>query len=136
MIEALLTAAGLPLDGVQAHLPGFVLAFRGEQGAGVAGIERHGVHGLLRSVAVRADQRGQGTGQALTSEMIRRAREAGLERLVLLTTTADGFYSRFGFSCLAREDLPPCVFASPGLQGACPASAVVMQLTLNAGVSR
>lgn len=129
-IETLLTGAGLPLDGLQAHLPGFVLAEQDGAVLGVAGMEQHGPHGLLRSVAVREDQRGQGVGQALTSEMIRRAREAHLESLVLLTTTAEGFFPKFGFRRITREALPPSVFASPQLQGLCPASAGVMQLPL------
>lgn len=130
LIEDLLTAVALPLEGVQAHLTGFVLALRDEEILGVAGIERYGPHGLLRSVAIRADQRGLGTGQALTGELIRRARDAGLSNLFLLTTTAEGFFPKLGFIPLKRGDLPAGLTASQELQGVCPASAVVMQLVL------
>ncbi|MBV9947898.1 MAG: GNAT family N-acetyltransferase, partial [Myxococcales bacterium] len=45
----------------------------------------------------------------------------------LLTTTADSFFPRFGFQHIAREDVPPELRASRELQGACPASAIVME---------
>ncbi|WP_019009359.1 arsenic resistance N-acetyltransferase ArsN2 [Deinococcus aquatilis] len=136
VIETFLRTAALPLEGVEAHLSGFVLALRGQEVVGVAGTERYGAHGLLRSVTVRVDQRGQGTGQALTSELIRRARDAGLSSLFLLTTTAERFFPMFGFVPITREDLPPGLLASRELQGVCPASAVVMHLALQAGVLR
>lgn len=130
VIEALLTAAGLPLEGVRDHLAGFVLARRGSEVVGTAALERHGRHALLRLVAVRGDQRGTGLGQALAKERIRQAREEELDSLVLLTTTAEGFFPRFGFTRIAREEVPPSLLASRELQGVCPASSVILRLDL------
>ncbi|UQN09421.1 arsenic resistance N-acetyltransferase ArsN2 [Deinococcus sp. QL22] len=139
VIETLLRAAALPLEGIEAHLPGFVLAHRDQEVVGLAGTERYGAYGLLRSVTVRSDQRGQGKGQALTSELIRRAHDAGLSGLFLLSTAAERFFPKFGFTPITRGDLPPGLFASQELQGVCPASAVVMHLALQptqAGIPR
>ena len=132
-IEALLSGAHLPLAGIHDHLHRCLLAVQASEVVAMASTERHAQHGLLRSVAVRDDQRGTGLGQALVQEMIRQAGEEGLESLVLLTTTAEHFFPRFGFIRISRDDLPQSVFASQELQGACPASAVVMQLPLRQG---
>ena len=90
---ALLAAAGLPTAGVAEHFPErFLVASDPTSGdlAALAGVEVHGVYGLLRSVAVGADARGQGLGQALSAAAVDRARREGLRELFLLTTTADG----------------------------------------------
>lgn len=129
-IRALLTAANLPLDGVTDHLANFTLAFSGDVLVGAAAIEPHGTTGLLRSVAVREDHRGHGLGKTLTTRMIERARRHEFASLVLLTTTAEHFFARFGFQRIDRARLPEPLFASEELQGACPASATVMRLDL------
>ncbi|GGL14290.1 arsenic resistance N-acetyltransferase ArsN2 [Deinococcus radiotolerans] len=130
ILEALLIAAELSLEGVHAHLADFVLAVQGDDVLGVAGLEQYGPHGLLRSVAVRADHQGFGLGLALTREMIERATAGELETLTLLTTTAAGFFPKLGFRPVTRDALPAALQASSQLQGGCPSSAVVLQLAL------
>lgn len=130
---ALLAAAGLPTAGVAEHFPGCFLVAR-DPASGVlvalAGVEVHGAYGLLRSVAVREDGRGQGLGREIGAAAIDLARGRGLRALFLLTTTADGFFPRLGFARVSREELPAELGASEELRGACPASAVVMRLRL------
>ena len=133
VMEALLIAAELSLDGVQAHFADFVLAVQGDEVLGVAGLERYGPHALLRSVAVRADHQGRGIGQALARAMIERATVAGLETLTLLTTTAADFFPKLGFRPVTRDALPAALQASSQLRGMCSASATVMHLTLRHG---
>ena len=48
----LLRGARLPVDGVSEGWPGFVVAESAGRIVGVAGLERYGRYGLLRSVAV------------------------------------------------------------------------------------
>ena len=50
----------------------------------------------------------------------------GLTPLYLLTTTAEDFFPRFGFSRITRQEVPESVRASVEFRSACPASAVVM----------
>jgi amino-acid N-acetyltransferase len=127
-VAALLTSANLPLDGAEAHLDGFLLAFCGGRLAGVAGLERYGSSGLLRSVAVT--ERGTGLGQELVRRLIDRATAEGLTSIVLLTTTAADYFPRFGFGKIARQDVPLAVQESVEFKSACPASATVMELPL------
>ena len=68
-IAELLTRAKLPLDGAEAHLPGFILAFRGEHLIGCAALERYGATALLRSVAVTASERGTGLGDRKSTRL-------------------------------------------------------------------
>jgi len=129
-IRALLESCKLPLAGAEEHLDGFLLATVAEPIIGCAGIERHGDAALLRSCAVDADHRGQGVGIALATRAIALAKEFGIRHLVLLTTTAVDFFPRFGFTRIAREQMPVSLRDSEEFRSACPASASVMQLEL------
>jgi amino-acid N-acetyltransferase len=129
-IERLLLDRDLPVSGAHEHLDGFLVSSDGSVVTGCAVIERYRDIGLLRSVAVTGDIAGRGLGTALVEASIERARRLGLRGLYLLTTTAAGFFPRFGFERISRESLPPSLGASEELRGACPASAVAMRLTL------
>ena len=129
-IARLLHDSGLPIAGADAHLDGFLLATRNGRLLGSAALERYGAAALLRSVAVAAEARRAGLGRALVEAAIARARDAGIETLVLLTETAPQFFPRFGFRPISRDDVPDVVRASEEFRGACCASAVVMRLDL------
>lgn len=130
-IGGLLAASSLPLDGAREHLGGFVVAVRGGALVGCAAVERYRNVGLLRSVAVASSEKGKGSGAALVSRCIADAREAGIEALVLLTTTAELYFPRFGFDVIDRAAAPDGVRESAEFRGACPASATVMRLVLS-----
>lgn len=121
-LAALLVRHGLPLDGFRAD---DATVAESDDGAllGLAALERYDGAALLRSVAV-ADA-GNGVGAALVRYLLGQADAEG-RRVVLLTTTADGYFPRFGFSVVERADVPASVHASEEFQSACPASAVVM----------
>ncbi|XXF77934.1 arsenic resistance N-acetyltransferase ArsN2 [Myxococcaceae bacterium GXIMD 01537] len=125
-VEALLSDAGLPRQGVAAHLTHFVVAERAGVLVAAAGVERYETSGLLRSVVVDAAQKGIGVGAALVRRLIEKADAEGLHALFLLTTTAADYFPRFGFARIDRAQLPGELHASEELRGACPASAVVM----------
>lgn len=131
-VEALLTASGLPLDGVHDALPCFVVAEDAGDIVGVAGIEACGVAGeyaLLRSVAVAPSWQKRGLGRALVTRTIAEAEARGAKALYLLTTTAEHYFPTFGFHTTARDSVPADVRATAEFQGACPASATVMVRT-------
>ncbi len=129
-IEALLHAHQLPLAGAREHLAHFIVADIAGRVAGCIGLERYGADALLRSAAVADEMRGHGVGSALVHALIHQAQRSGVQRLILLTTTADGYFPRFGFSTIDRAAVPGAVKASIEFQGACPTSAVVMGLNL------
>jgi predicted GNAT family N-acyltransferase len=60
--------------------------------------------GRIGRMAVLKEWRGQGVGAALLRALLDRARERGLEKVVLhAQKQAMGFYLRFGFSALGEE---------------------------------
>lgn len=130
-VVALLQESSLPVAGVAENFPSFLVA-RAKDGrlTGCIGLEVYGDVGLLRSLAVASSERGSGLGTKLVSGLFDLARSKGVETLYLLTTTAEGYFPRFGFERLSREEADPKLEASAELRGACPASAILMRRTL------
>ena len=128
----LLQRAGLPTDGVSgAALSHFVIAESEGRPIGVVGLEIYRESALLRSAAVEESWRGSGVGRALVDRALAMTKEHGIHDVFLLTTTAEDYFPRFGFACIARESVPEAVKASAEFQGACPSSAVVMRKTMS-----
>jgi len=122
----LLTQHGLPHAGLADHL-GATLAAR-DAGAvvGSVALEHYGDVALMRSLAVAPARRGQGLGRQLVAAAIERARQLGVRQLYLLTTTAEGYFPRFGFRRITRAEVAPAAQASAEFTGACPDSAIIM----------
>jgi amino-acid N-acetyltransferase len=111
----LLTEVNLPHEGVSEHISSFSIARNADNRlVGCAGLERYGRLALLRSVAVSPDNQHTGLGSKLTTELLNDALEAGVEEVVLLTTTARDFFARrFGFTEADRADYDKRLAASP-----------------------
>jgi amino-acid N-acetyltransferase len=129
-IADLVTASGLPLDGLEPHLGSAIVARESDGIVGCAALELYGHDALLRSVAVAPAKRGYGVGLALTAACIELARRHGVRAMWLLTETAADFFPRFGFEHATRDAVPAPVRASVEFTSACPASATVMRLLL------
>jgi amino-acid N-acetyltransferase len=129
-VTTLLSDLALPAEGVEEWLDQFWLADHNGQVVGVAGMERYGDSGLLRSVAVAAEWRGSGLGRALVDRVLDEGHRAGVRDVYLLTTTAEQYFPRLGFACIARDQVPGKVQSSVEFTSACPASAVAMRKTL------
>jgi amino-acid N-acetyltransferase len=94
---------------------------------GVAGLELYGDDGLLRSVAVDVDYRGQGLAKALVEAALERAALVGLRSVYLLTTTAGDYFARHGFAGCPREAAPPAIRESWEFKSGCPSTAALMK---------
>ena len=125
-VESLLTASDLPTDGVRDNFSAFVVADDNGAIAGAIGLEKYGSVALLRSAVVAPDHRGTGVGRKLVEQLLERAEEAGVDELYLLTTTAEKYFPRFGFTRTTRATVPEAVKASAEFRGACPDTAIVM----------
>lgn len=97
---------------------------------GVAGLEVHGEDGLLRSVAVDADYRGQGLATSLVDAALERAKILNLRAVYLLTTTARDYFARREFVDCARETAPAAVRESWEFRAGCPSTAAFMKRTV------
>jgi len=129
-ITALLDGASLPTGGLTEHLGTFLVAERNQDILGAIGLESYGDSGLLRSAVVDAAFRNEGIGSSLYSELLVLARTAGMRKLLLLTTTAEEYFRRKGFQVIDRAKVEGPITQSEEFRGACPESAVCMELLL------
>lgn len=129
-VTALLRETGLPTAGVAESLPHFLVAEHEGEMVAVAGLELYGSSGMLRSVAVHPTWRGSGLARQLIDRLLADAQQRGIQDIYLMTTTAEHYFPRFGFACIARTDVPGAVKESVEFREACPASALVMRKTL------
>ncbi len=132
-VRALLERCGLPTGDLQAsHLEQFLLCRVGGRLAGTVGLEVLGDVGLLRSLAVAPEFRGRRLGHALWTRLRDEAPRSGIRQLYLLTTTADGLFSTWGFGRVARDVVPDAVRATTEYSALCPSTATVMTIDLTA----
>jgi len=136
-IRALLERSNLPVKDL--HQGGLTRFFGVEADgelAGVIGLESHGGAGLLRSLAVSPQRRGQGLGQALVAHLERVARREGVTDLWLLTTTAEPFFKVLGYRAAPREEAPEGIRNSSEFRDICPSTAACMHRHLGAAEQR
>lgn len=129
-IVSLLERSRLPRAEIERHLDMAVVAREGARIVGCAAVERYGTAGLLRSVAVERERRGQGLGIRLTEAALDLARGRGLQTAYLLTETAATFFPKVGFRTIARAEVAPAVQQSVEFTTACPESAQAMMKDL------
>ena len=132
-VEKLLTQNELPIDGVRDNFSSFVVADDRGVITGAIGLEKYGSVALLRSAVVSTDHRGSGIGRKLVEQLLERAKEDGVDEVYLLTTTAEKYFPKFGFTRTTRAAVPDAVKASAEFRGACPDTAIVM--TRHVGVT-
>jgi arsenite methyltransferase len=121
-VNALLTSENLPSVRI-GELEDALTAMLDGQIVGFIATERYGNVVLLRSAVVDAAHRGHGLGSRLTEEILDLAKRRGVMRAFLLTTTADGYFTRFGFEAIDRADVPASIRSSAEFTSLCPESA-------------
>ena len=126
----LLGSASLPTLGVAQHLQNFLVAEQGGTIIGAIGLEVYGNTALLRSAVVTPDLQNKGIGDMLYQHNLEHARRLGVQRLILLTNTAEGYFARRGFRRIDQKSLTGLVTSSVEFTGACPSHAACMELYL------
>lgn len=124
-VERLLERAGLPTDDLDEAALSVAVGPDGSR-VGCGGIQPLDGVGLLRSVVVHPERRGEGHGSAIVGALESEAHEAGLDRLYLLTTDAADFFAGLGYERVGREGVPPEIKGSRQFADLCPSSATVM----------
>jgi amino-acid N-acetyltransferase len=130
-VVALLRQAGLPTeDFADAALSVWVLAPDGVV-AGAVALEGGGSETrLLRSLVVSPVHRRSGHAQALVAYAEGEARRQGVEQVIVLTETAQGFFERLGYVPIERSAAPRLVQQSAEFRHLCPVSAVCLAKSL------
>jgi amino-acid N-acetyltransferase len=131
-VLSLLQESHLPKEGVKEHFGHFLVAVDAmEKIVGAIGLEQYpDGTALLRSACVEASLQNSGIGSLLHAELLERARRSGTRRIILLTTTAEKYFERKGFRRIPRSAIAGPVTESAEFVGACPESAVCMELPL------
>ena len=85
----------------------------------------------LRGQVLGVYLRGDGVMEdRLVEVLLSRAAKAKIAEIYLLTTSAEDYFPRFGFTRTQRSVVPEGLKASAEFQGACPDTATVMSRTL------
>jgi amino-acid N-acetyltransferase len=98
-----------------------------ERTIGTVGLEIFEDCALLRSVSVVKEEQGKGYGKYINEEIEKYVKEAGINCLYLLTTTAKDFFNKQGYCVISREEAPASVKQTAEFTSLCPASAVIMK---------
>jgi arsenate reductase len=131
-LRTALAAEGLPSDDLPTDdlaEPGrcfYAYASLAGEALGYGGFELYGGDALIRSIVVPAAARSCGIGRNLVALLLYRAYEAGARRAYLLTNSAAPFFTRLGFSPIARDAAPAAIRATRQAATLCPASATLM----------
>ena len=123
----LLRICKLPYQDIQLKNNLFI-SYHNEDGKmiGSGGLEFYSSYALLRSVAVDETLRGKSIGKKIVEDLLLRARARTIREVYLLTETAHDYFTKRGFSDIARENVPNEVKASTEFSSVCPVSASVM----------
>ena len=122
----LLAQANLLTDDLPAELSTFLLAHEDDILVGAAGLDLVGDMGLLRSVAVAPDHRGQYLGHTLVEGVQEAALAHDFIDIYLLTTTAEPFFEQLGYERIDHDNVPESIAQTRQYRELCPDSAVVM----------
>lgn len=99
----------------------------GDTVIGTVGLEIFEDCALLRSVSVVKEQQGKGYGKFMNDAIEKYVKDAGINCLYLLTTTAKDFFEKQGYCVISSEDAPVSIKQTSEFTSLCPSSAVVMK---------
>lgn len=128
-INKLLSENGLTTSGVRENLSNFLVT-ECKEVVGVIGMEFAGQGAMLRSMAISQEVRKRGLATVLVNRSLKIARDAGMKSIYILTNTAEGFASRWGFYKIQRSEIPADLMESSALNSFCPSSSICMKLDL------
>jgi amino-acid N-acetyltransferase len=132
-ILKLLTDAELPTDDLTEELlQTFLVAYNSDHKViGTIGMQTFEEGGLLRSLVVDPNYRGQGLGQSLIDAMEANAQDQDIDHVYLLTQTIDEYLKGLGYYEFPRQNVPDPILQTQEFQGLCPDSAVCMAKDLS-----
>jgi UDP-N-acetylmuramate: L-alanyl-gamma-D-glutamyl-meso-diaminopimelate ligase len=118
-VKAILDRVGLPYPDLEAHLDDLLALRDAGDVIGCVAMELYDEAGLLRSLAVVPERRGEGLGWMLADAALMRARRRGARRVFLVTEKATDFFAeKFGFHAVDRAQVDAQVLASSQFRAA------------------
>jgi amino-acid N-acetyltransferase len=124
---ALLASANLPVaDLTAALMEDFFFVGSPAAPDGLVGVQFCGPDALLRSLVVAPSRRSTGLGCALVAHAEAHARARGARAVYLLTTTAEAFFRRRGYSDADRDRAPSAIRSTREFSDICPSSSAFL----------
>ncbi|MEP1151786.1 MAG: GNAT family N-acetyltransferase [Balneola sp.] len=128
---SLLKKYELPTADINFDTSIFLGGFIDNKLVGVIGLELLGKLGLLRSLVVNEESRGEGIAKKLTKKLIKEAKNSSLLEVYLLATEAESFFARNGFTKVIKTEAPPLIKQTKQYSEICSDHAVVMKMDLD-----
>jgi amino-acid N-acetyltransferase len=123
----LLRRSELPAEDLTSELLDSFYGYWNEKGfVGVIGLEIYYDNALLRSLAVDSSERGKGIGKMLVEFAERSALQKNVKSLYLLTTTAEKFFEKNGYTSIPRTEAPESIRNTTEFSVICPSNSVFM----------
>ena len=126
---ALIKRNGLPIEDISSSTKLFSIT-KDNEIAGTIGIEFHNQVALLRSLAVTETYRSKGIGGKLVEYIEKFAKQNAVKELILLTTTASGYFRKKAYQIIERNNVPEEIKKSSEFSSTCPSSAILMKKVL------
>lgn len=130
ILRLALEAAELPTDDLDEPGRAFFELSDDRGPIGFAGMEGSGADRLLRSLVVLPSRRRHGNGSLLVAHVEAFARQIGVDRLHLLTTSAADFFRARGYRLADRSDAPGKIASTAQFSALCPSSATYLMKDL------
>lgn len=88
-------------------------AYVGGELVGCVGYEQYGDAGLLHSLVVIREAKGEGVGRTLVDAVVEHLRDEGARQVFLATADTSRYFAYLGFSPVERDAVPQAVLRSP-----------------------
>ncbi len=121
-IISLLQTSDLPTQDLPSEKVEFLVARNQQKMVGCIGLEPYESNGLLRSFAIDPNHRSMGLGAKLYSYFLSYCKQRNIQKLHLLTTTAEGYFLGKGFERANRNHAPEGISESAEFSELCPSS--------------
>ncbi len=126
-IRQLLKSCGLPQEDLHRdHFKHFVVYKERGLILGVVGLEIFERIALLRSLAVNERHRNRGIASQMVAKIEEYGRSLQIEKLFLLTTSAEEFFSKKGYKKIDRKFVPQEIQKTREFQDLCPNNSVCL----------
>ncbi len=125
-VVQLLNESGLPTTDV--NEPGVKLFCIINQGEVIVsgGYQLLGNYALIRSLAVKERFKGKYLGELMLKYLLDECSERSVKKVFLLTTTAEAYFVKHGFSTVDCDEVPEIIKQTSEFSSLCPATAIVL----------
>ena len=131
VIKKLLDDNNLPTTDIHQDNIQFFIGFIDDKIMSVIGLEKYNNVGLLRSLAVNDLFKNQQVGTRLIRHIFDLCASEHIDKIYLLTTTAEKYFVKFGFTKIERIEAHDILKQTREFKDICPVSAVLMCKKLN-----